>query len=479
MKIMWLVCALLLCGRAEAATYYVSTAGSDSNSCVAAQSISTPKRNIMGAGGGLICVTAGDTLSIRGGVYAESIDSNAQSIPNGTSWANAPTISSYPSEVAVITSVNLANELDDYLIFDRITIDNNFTSNEGISFNGADFVRFQNGVVRESNQGVFVHTASSNIDIINNEIHGNGNTQTPGEHGIYVEGDASLIEHNNIHNNWNYGIHVYNGGGQADGNIVRYNNIHDNGIGTATSFGILIGSGVGSTAYNNLVYRNRGGIQVGYGASANTAVYHNTIFDNIGDGVQVLGGTGHIVRNNIFYLNGLNEDYLVSTTHDHNLTADPSFVNPAGGDYHLLSGSMAIDAGVTIASVTDDYESNVRPQGAAYDVGAYEFISGPPLGLPTAPTNLNVANSVLTWEQQAAMLSEVLAYTYQYYADGSPTGVELLVWTCGDTTPVSCQAPLPAFNNGKHSLTMSATNTAGEGPQSSPVCFRRGRKVNC
>src|SRR5215475_14289659 len=49
----------------EAATYYVATTGSDSNSCAAAQNISTPKRSI---NAGLACLAAGngDTVYIRG-----------------------------------------------------------------------------------------------------------------------------------------------------------------------------------------------------------------------------------------------------------------------------------------------------------------------------------------------------------------------------------------------------------------------------
>ena len=52
------------------------------------------------------------------------------------------------------------------------------------------------------------------------------------------------------------------------------------------------------------------------------------------------------------------------------------FVDAAGGDYHLLAGSAAIDAGETIAEVVTDRDGVPRPQGADFDVGAYEFVSG-------------------------------------------------------------------------------------------------------
>jgi len=49
-----------------------------------------------------------------------------------------------------------------------------------------------------------------------------------------------------------------------------------------------------------------------------------------------------------------------------------AWVSAAARDYHLAAGAAAIDAGVTIAGVTDDRDGVARPAGAAYDVGAYE-----------------------------------------------------------------------------------------------------------
>src|SRR4029453_4980801 len=47
------------------------TTGSDSNSCTSAQSLSTPKLTI---NGGVGCLSAGDTLMVKPGTYAEVID---------------------------------------------------------------------------------------------------------------------------------------------------------------------------------------------------------------------------------------------------------------------------------------------------------------------------------------------------------------------------------------------------------------------
>ena len=50
------------------------------------------------------------------------------------------------------------------------------------------------------------------------------------------------------------------------------------------------------------------------------------------------------------------------------------FVNAAAHNYRLAPGSLAINAGVSISSVTKDRIGVSRPQGAYWDVGAYEFV---------------------------------------------------------------------------------------------------------
>jgi hypothetical protein len=49
-----------------------------------------------------------------------------------------------------------------------------------------------------------------------------------------------------------------------------------------------------------------------------------------------------------------------------------AFVNAAAHDYHLVPGSPAIDAGERLTAVSLDRDGVERPQGSAYDVGAYE-----------------------------------------------------------------------------------------------------------
>jgi len=57
------------------------------------------------------------------------------------------------------------------------------------------------------------------------------------------------------------------------------------------------------------------------------------------------------------------------------LTSDPLFNNPVAGDFTLQATSPAIDTGAT-TEATRDILGVSRPQGAAFDLGAYEYVSG-------------------------------------------------------------------------------------------------------
>nr|AFB69895.1 putative secreted sugar hydrolase [uncultured bacterium] len=60
--------------------------------------------------------------------------------------------------------------------------------------------------------------------------------------------------------------------------------------------------------------------------------------------------------------------------HQSNLAVGPSaFVDDRTHDYRLSSDSAAVDAGVSIVEVNDDRAGTRRPQGEAFDVGAYEL----------------------------------------------------------------------------------------------------------
>lgn len=60
------------------------------------------------------------------------------------------------------------------------------------------------------------------------------------------------------------------------------------------------------------------------------------------------------------------------------VTNDPQFLDVSAMDYQLSDASSpCVDQGIPISGLTNDCLGNTRPQMAAYDIGAYEFVPEP------------------------------------------------------------------------------------------------------
>lgn len=155
------------------------------------------------------------------------------------------------------------------------------------------------------------------------------------------------------------------------------------------------------TAYNNSVASGaNGGTLFIVGTAKNNAVSRTggstptKIFDTFTG-----GGLGY--GNNVFNWGGSNS----GTNLGGNVTnADPGFADPENGDFAITTGSACYNAGATIAEVTTDHRGTARPQGASYDVGAYELVLGTTVSsitvLSSTSVRLNLAGSVAsdaTW----------------------------------------------------------------------------------
>lgn len=76
-----------------------------------------------------------------------------------------------------------------------------------------------------------------------------------------------------------------------------------------------------------------------------------------------------------------------------NITGDPAFVSTVTPDFHLTGSSAALNAGVTIATASPDFDGIARPVGASYVVGAYEPFYGAAtnLGFCVQPSSAQAA----------------------------------------------------------------------------------------
>ena len=380
-------------------TYYVATNGNDSRSCSTATNINTPKGTLSNA---VTCLSAGDTLYIRGGTYTGSnntIDSEVNTVPSGTSWSNAVTIRGYPGETVTIRPPNGIHGLrltlgaPHYLIFQDFILDyvNDTIGMVGIYLSsGAHHNRFERLEVtgaKEFGIGFSRNNGNSPFnEVINSRISNSGFPGGPitNGHGFYISTSDNLFEGNEVFNNQGYGFHLYDDAGPkfVARNVVRNNKIYNNGLHPSLGYGLVQAWGADNLIYNNLIYSNPGGILI-YIDSENVGVYNNTIYSNtVAEGIALqFYQSAPIIHNNIVFAN---ESSIVdyggtgSPVISNNFTTDPKFINASTNDFHLQSSSPAINAGTTVSTVTTDFDGVSRPQGSAYDIGAYEFTSAPP-----------------------------------------------------------------------------------------------------
>jgi hypothetical protein len=125
---------------------------------------------------------------------------------------------------------------------------------------------------------------------------------------------------------------------------------------------------------HNTIADNLGGGQGVFMHEDATLVLTNTIIaGHDGAGIAVNASCTATLEATLWYDNGMDTDGEGTIfTGTVNVAGGPSFAAPDVWDYHLTSGSPAIDAGVE-AGVTSDLDGEPRPQGDAPDIGADEF----------------------------------------------------------------------------------------------------------
>jgi hypothetical protein len=171
------------------------------------------------------------------------------------------------------------------------------------------------------------------------------------DHGIYVADADEISIINNLFYRFTRGwaIHRYHSrGGRSQGLLIA-NNTFVGANPYRTGQVILATSTADLRIVNNIFY-----------APQSAALYfENFAFPN------------GIVRQNLVYRGAL----LVGPRRGLTITrnwenTDPRFVGP--DDLHLSAGSPAVDVGFPLREVARDAERVARPQGAGYDLGAYE-----------------------------------------------------------------------------------------------------------
>ena len=203
------------------------------------------------------------------------------------------------------------------------------------------------------------------------------------------DGVGSGIELNNVHS----------GGTVPARNVIRNNVIRDfTRSATTRQTGIVMGVGdpYDNLIYNNLIYNIRGegissaGIYMLSGHD--NEFYNNTLTGNVAHGISLNSSAGSQNRfsNNIVYNNTTNiSDLSNAGVFSTNLVGiNPVFVDAGSQNFRLRTTSPAVDTGATQTQVARDLAGTIRPQGDAYDIGAYESVGAASAATPTGLTLL-------------------------------------------------------------------------------------------
>ncbi len=225
-----------------------------------------------------------------------------------------------------------------------------FSSNTGTSYGGAlscdqsdaaaAECTFTGNTAQTMGGAILIQTCSPSI--FTSIISGNHATDYGG--GIHLMSSAATITNNLIKlNTANYGCGIFNCNSSS------------------------------STIVNNTFSDNTSGSSWGgaiYTLNSTPTIKNNVIAFN-SQGITTCGGTP-ILSHNLTYYNW-NGEYWGVDPDTGSIYADPLFANRPCGDFRLLTGSPAIDAGIATGAPTVDLDGNPRPFGTAPDIGAYEL----------------------------------------------------------------------------------------------------------
>ena len=253
---------------------------------------------------------------------------------------------------------------------------------------------------------------SHHCEILQNHIHHNGPGTNGGE-GIDVKAGSHdiLIAENTIHHlNNRIGIYADAWDAHTYNITISRNKVYhclDSGIAIASERGGLIEY---VRVVNNISYDNKwGGIELGgwtngnyQGATPvrhilfvnNTCYQNGSIDDGWGFGIKINNSYAEdiTIRNNICSRNNAQigvENILSNLVIDHNLidgnndveeavfgsdsiVGDALFMDANAANFHLLENSPAIDNGSSLDAPSEDFDKHQRPDGGAFDIGAFE-----------------------------------------------------------------------------------------------------------
>jgi len=412
--------------------YFVSTSGSDGNP----GTFESPWRTIVKAKNSL---RPGDIAYIMNGVTQTSIDDYAADVSiQSAGTSSAPNaLVAYPGATVTIGTASANYGLrtpaisgtKDYWVLAGLS----FRGQAAIDLVGVTGWRIVGNdfsCPTGSGQSACFHTdTTTNLAFYGNYVHDVGDSAGSIDkyyHAVYFTTNSNHIDAgwNTIVPNANHSttsggcraIQFYSTGGSDQYDLHVHDNLIHDAICDGLNFATVNPSNGTVEAYNNVIFHvgtgpdpyngssNYSCIAVGgsTGSTSPAQIYNNTLYDcgsrgTSDSGALAIGIPTHL-QNNIVQATGT-ENYLVpswragcstvsglnnlwfgsntpTSCTTANVTTNPLFVNASLFDLHLQAGTPAKDAGVTVSTLKTDFDGITRPQGPAFDIGAFEFFQG-------------------------------------------------------------------------------------------------------
>jgi Right handed beta helix region len=222
----WIFVLLSLLAPADshAATYYVSTTGSDSNPGTLGQ----PWRTI-GKAASNQSLKPGDAVYVRGGTYSETVSVTV----SGSGTGGLITFAAYPGEAPIIDAAGITppSGADTGLFL--------IANHSWLVIQGFELRNYQTSIVKAIPAGIFLRGACQNITIRKCNIHDiyntGGTTSNSGNaFGIAVYGSSTtpasgiVIDGNDVHNLKTGASESLTINGNVTNFLVTNNTVHDN-----------------------------------------------------------------------------------------------------------------------------------------------------------------------------------------------------------------------------------------------------------
>jgi PKD repeat protein len=325
-------------------------------------------------------------------------------------------------------------------------INNRIISNTGIGgFGGGIFApEYEGNIVLIGNLissnssgrggGASIRNSPSSVTLVGNTFMDNVGYEG-GAMEIAITPSAVASFQNNVYvgNEASFGSGIY----VMSGNIYAQNDtIVDN---PAVWEGIYVSGG--AFVGKHLTIANNGKYAITTSSSQygpGSVILTNTIIAS--HTVAGLAGSNILAGFSLFFGNGIPCESAASC--EHSVFGDPRFINPALSDYHIVSGSAAIDSGID-AGVLVDFDGDPRPMLGSFDIGADEL---PPLPVP------NFVDSSPNWVGTVTTFSNTTVVT----------GSVSYEWAFGDGMTSTIVYPNHAYSDsGEYTVSLAATNNAG------------------